>query len=399
MKLMSTSEIEAAPAKNVIAPVLQGFSLPLHLAFAVLLLSSTFRYVMRHSASANLQILLLAASVAALYTTIAILHTKAKQSALLLVLLVVIWTALVVAAPSFAWCAFSLFFLSRNAFIGQLAYVCAGIVTVATGVGLFRMSGYGDLAMLLGPLAAGVLLTVVYDRIANDAEVQRGLHRQLSLTQSLLLAREREVGVNAERQRVAQEIHDTFTQELASSILHLEAAARTWPGNDAKGQVEQATSLVRKSLSDSRGLVHELSSSVAEATPLSRSIADAASAYLPAADFIVTGAERPVPTEIGHALVRVTQSACSNVSLYSQAKRSAVTLSFLEDSLTLDIYDDGAGFDLETLSPPSESGGYGLRAMRRRIEQLGGTFNVESAPGEGTFIAALVPLTHREGQQ
>jgi signal transduction histidine kinase len=60
--------------------------------------------------------------------------------------------------------------------------------------------------------------------------------------------------------------------------------------------------------------------------------------------------------------------------------------------ITLDVFDDGRGFDPGTVPPPSETGGYGLRAMRQRIEQLGGELSVESTPGEGTIIAAQLPL-------
>ena len=70
---------------------------------------------------------------------------------------------------------------------------------------------------------------------------------------------------------------------------------------------------------------------------------------------------------------------------------ATVTLGFLPDAVTLDVYDDGAGFDPAAAAPPSDDGGYGLRAMRQRVEQLGGTFSVESAPGEGTIVAAQLP--------
>jgi signal transduction histidine kinase len=69
-----------------------------------------------------------------------------------------------------------------------------------------------------------------------------------------------------------------------------------------------------------------------------------------------------------------------------------LTLGFLPDAVTLDIYDDGTGFDPKAAAPPSDAGGYGLRAMRQRVEQLGGVFSVESAPGEGTIVAAQLPV-------
>jgi signal transduction histidine kinase len=89
----------------------------------------------------------------------------------------------------------------------------------------------------------------------------------------------------------------------------------------------------------------------------------------------------------------VTQSAVANIKLHAHADRASVTLGYLPDAVTLDVFDDGRGFDPGSLPPPSETGGYGLRAMRQRIEQLGGELSVESASGEGTIIAAQLPLT------
>jgi len=87
----------------------------------------------------------------------------------------------------------------------------------------------------------------------------------------------------------------------------------------------------------------------------------------------------------------VVQSAASNIKLHAAASTATVTLGFLPDAVTLDVYDDGAGFDPAAAAPPSDAGGYGLRAMRQRVEQLGGVFSVESTPGEGTVVAAQLP--------
>ena len=88
----------------------------------------------------------------------------------------------------------------------------------------------------------------------------------------------------------------------------------------------------------------------------------------------------------------MVQSAAANIRLHASASVATVTLGFLPDGVTLDVYDDGAGFDPAAAAPPSDSGGYGLRAMRQRVEQLGGQFSVQSTPGEGTIVAAQLPL-------
>jgi signal transduction histidine kinase len=188
-----------------------------HLGFAVLLVASVVRYVMRHSPADNVLVLGLAAAASLLYAVVALLSARGRHSVTWVVALVAVWAALVVAAPSFAWCSFALFFLCRSALRGAASYILAGTITLATAVGLFRLGNGTDVAMLLGPLAVAVMLTLIYDRIQHDAEEQRRLHAEVSLAQGQLAASERRAGTIAERERVSREIHDTVTQGLPAA--------------------------------------------------------------------------------------------------------------------------------------------------------------------------------------
>jgi signal transduction histidine kinase len=97
--------------------------------------------------------------------------------------------------------------------------------------------------------------------------------------------------------------------------------------------------------------------------------------------------------EIEVTLLRVAQEALTNVSRHASASRVAVTLSYMDDVVTLDVRDDGVGF-----APPDgthngteHAGGFGLTAMRQRAGEVGGTLAIESEPGLGTCISASVP--------
>ena len=362
-----------------------------HLGFALLLVASVVRYVMRHSAADNLWVLALAAAVFSLYAVTAVLAQRGRPSAVRMVVLVALWAALVIAAPSFAWCSFAVFFLCRTAFSGREAYLAAGAVAAATAVGLFRLSGGNDIAMLLGPLAVGLILTLIYDRIEQDAAEQRRLHEEVSLAQGRLAASERRAGTVEERERVSREIHDTVTQGLASSLLLLEAANRSWPSPAARDDVLNASGMLRRNLADTRSLVHELASPGLDSAPLPEALRMAAVQYVPGVRLLVTGDPRPVPADVRHALLRVMQSAAANIKLHAAASNATVTVGYLPGSVTLDVFDDGAGFNPQSLAPPSDAGGYGLRAMRQRVERLGGVFSVESSPGGGTIVAAQLP--------
>jgi signal transduction histidine kinase len=90
-------------------------------------------------------------------------------------------------------------------------------------------------------------------------------------------------------------------------------------------------------------------------------------------------------------LLRAAQEALANVAKHARATRVGVTLSFLDHEVALDVRDDGGGFDPDRLGNGAAGPGFGLVAMRQRIEGLSGTLQVESEPGGGTGISARVP--------
>jgi len=90
--------------------------------------------------------------------------------------------------------------------------------------------------------------------------------------------------------------------------------------------------------------------------------------------------------EVEVALLRMAQEALANVAKHASASRVGLTLSYMEDVVTLDVRDDGVGFDLKR-----PSSGFGLSAMRHRVHRLSGALFVESEPGGGTAISARVP--------
>jgi signal transduction histidine kinase len=107
------------------------------------------------------------------------------------------------------------------------------------------------------------------------------------------------------------------------------------------------------------------------------------------ATVITTGQPRPVAPEIELALLRTAQEALANMAKHAGAGRVGVTLSYMDDVVTLDVRDDGVGFAAS--APSFRNGGFGLTAMRQRVEGLAGMLEVESEPGAGTTVAVSVP--------
>jgi signal transduction histidine kinase len=98
--------------------------------------------------------------------------------------------------------------------------------------------------------------------------------------------------------------------------------------------------------------------------------------------------------EIEATLYRFAQGAISNVARHAEAKKLSVVVECGDRSLSVRIIDDGRGFDVSTVTGIDETTGRGrgLFAMQERISLLGGSYRVESAPGEGTTVVAEIPI-------
>jgi signal transduction histidine kinase len=234
------------------------------------------------------------------------------------------------------------------------------------------------------------------------AEANRKLAASLAENAALqrrLLAQAREAGVLDERQRMAREIHDTLAQGLFGILTQLQAAERSAPADasaDWQRHFTTAAALARESLAEARRSVHALRPQPLEGAQLSEAVADDAERWSArhgvAVQVSTTGTARPLPADAEDALLRTAQEALANVAKHAGATRVGVTLSYLDHALALDVRDDGRGFDSTAPDTDAEPGsGFGLLAMRQRIEQLDGSLQVESEPGAGTAVSALVP--------
>jgi signal transduction histidine kinase len=217
-----------------------------------------------------------------------------------------------------------------------------------------------------------------------------GLHEQL-------LIQAREAGILDERQRMAREIHDTLAQGLTGIITQLQAAEQA--SDDPAGwrrHFEAATTLARESLSEARRSVDALRPEPLETGRLPAALADVAGRWSALHGVTVqvttTGTARPMPAEAELALLRTAQEGLANVARHAQATNAWVTLSYMEQEVALDVRDDGKGFE------PAQADGFGLVAMRQRVEGLSGTLQVESEPGAGTAISACVPVAAGQGR-
>jgi signal transduction histidine kinase len=216
-------------------------------------------------------------------------------------------------------------------------------------------------------------------------------------TEEELFNQSRELAVVDERNRMSREIHDTIAQGLTGVILQLEATADFTESTDPELNlhIDRARSLARESLTEARRSVWNLSPGPLE----SRSLADALRSEVEKfdsrgnedAEFSVTGDSHELSNETEAAFFRICQEALINVRNYARALKIAVSLQYGENIVTLQIEDDGRGFDPGSVRS-DQDGGFGLTNMRRRAQIEGGTLEVDSSPGNGTKITATMPV-------
>ncbi|MGW0185703.1 sensor histidine kinase [Streptomyces sp. NPDC003362] len=241
------------------------------------------------------------------------------------------------------------------------------------------------------------------EKVKERAETIAALEKALAENAALhaqLVVQAREAGVADERRRLAAEIHDTIAQGLTGIIAQLQVVASATDPDLARAHLDRAQALARQSLGEARRSVQNLSPAALEHATLPEALRRTVDEWSErtgvTARFTVTGTEEPLHEEVAATLLRIAQEALTNAAKHADATRAGVTLSYMGDEVTLDIRDDGRGFDPGTVPPRTGTRGFGLHGMRARAERIAGTVAVESEAGQGTAISARVPLVRHD---
>jgi signal transduction histidine kinase len=246
---------------------------------------------------------------------------------------------------------------------------------------------WGFVAMFGGIL---VSLQLLVDRILAEKQAKEELSIANQRIRNYALRAE-EVATLQERNRIAREIHDSLGHSLTALNLHLEMAlklANIQPdrsrevlteakrlGSIALQDVRQSVSTLRSDPLQGQDLpvaIHKLIDDLKLATQ----IEPVCHLDLP-----------PIPPDVATAIYRIVQEALTNITKYAQADEAIVSLHTTTDTIELKIADNGRGFN-----PTHNTTGFGLQGMRERVLSLQGKFEINSAPGEGCQIMAVIPL-------
>ena len=319
------------------------------------------------------------------------------------------WMASTFVSASFVWIAFTLFFLVLFALGpvgGPLALALVTLWAIGSPV-LGRDEAMLGIGEILGPLVGAVFSLVahaVYQRLLHETDRNRVLVAQLRAAQEDLADSERRKGVAEERQRLASDIHDSLAQGLNSIVMLSRAAGAAHPS--AASEFSRIEETARENLADARRLVRDLADRAPRTTleqALRGVIASAESlGGTPRWELRIDGTPLPLEPAQVETLHRAAQSLVANVQRHAEAQRCVLTLAWWPDRVSLDVVDDGSGFDPAAVGTPAvapadgTSGGDGLRLLRSRLERAGGTVAIDSTPGEGTAVGLTLPLRPKE---
>jgi two-component system, NarL family, sensor kinase len=236
------------------------------------------------------------------------------------------------------------------------------------------------------------LLSSIGSLVAGTVHQAR-LHRRLAAREHAAerFAEQMIAAQEAERRRLAGDIHDGITQRLVSLAFHLDAAADAVSRDtgSAARELARARELTDLTMDEAYAAIAGLRPPVLDDLGLADGLASLARS-IAQVQVRVDGTDCRLPEHVMIALYRIAQEALQNVVKHAGATQAEVELRCDASSARLRVTDDGRGFDVAVR--PGGDSSYGLRSMAERAELIGGRLTVTSRPGIGTTVTATVPV-------
>jgi signal transduction histidine kinase len=243
------------------------------------------------------------------------------------------------------------------------------------------------------PIALGALVALQLVQIPLAASLARRLRRQQHDRESLL--QHAVDASNAERRRIAGELHDGVVQQLTGVTYALDAARLGKPDEAQRASViTQAATDVRSSIGALRSLLVDIYPPNLAEEGLPSALAELASTLERNGVRVNldTGHTETLPPVTAGLLFRTAQEALRNVAQHSNARRVEIAVTADDGRARLTVDDDGRGFDQNGLGQRADGGHFGLRALSDLLADADGKLVVRSAPGAGTRVEAEVPI-------
>jgi NarL family two-component system sensor histidine kinase LiaS len=236
------------------------------------------------------------------------------------------------------------------------------------------------------------------NRISTKWEEQVSSLQRLSTNNAQLAEKAKYSAVVEERQRLARDLHDAVSQQLFAISMTATAVGRTLDKDfeKARRQIHLIEEMASVAQSEMRALLLHLRPVHLEGKQLSEGLLELLQelqAKVPIDISWEMDANIQLPKGIEDHLFRIVQEALSNTLRHSKATTMEIKLQHPPDAIRLTVRDNGIGFDMDNQKHAS----YGLVSMRERVNEVGGSISIVTAPDKGTRIEIRVPLVRVEG--
>ncbi len=194
-----------------------------------------------------------------------------------------------------------------------------------------------------------------------------------------------------ERKRVARELHDSTSQALTSLLIGMQNLASSLDDPAINQQIETLRGIISQTIDEVRNLAWQLRPSALDDLGLQSAIAHYVEEYQQRyglhVDFVANGLTGRLPLEMETSIYRIIQEGLTNIARHAQAQHVSILIDKRQDTIRVVVEDDGVGFQPEEIHHKS----LGLQGIRERTALFGGTFTIESQPGQGTSLFVVLP--------
>jgi len=235
----------------------------------------------------------------------------------------------------------------------------------------------------------GIALKILRGNVERINDTIEESHRQQQMVTWIIESQE------AERRKIARELHDGPAQSMASILIRLDLMKRLW-NQDIKGiyeEIDNVSDMGKETLADIRRIMFDLKPSLLRENSFSATLKDYFNDYEAkynfTIEFLQMGQEKQYDLSLETALFRLVQESITNIRKHSGVKRANVKFEDNGSILTMIIKDEGCGFEP---GKSSDKESYGILGMKERVSLFGGKLDITSIPGAGTQVIIKVPL-------